>query len=932
MTTNVKRTKYIAGKTGADPRLVDAVAVDAAITATSTVVPEHAVLDISGMTCGSCAARVERVLGRAPGVGRATVNFATARADVDYDAARTDVDALLAVVQRAGYAAVPRPSGDTFCRAPEGDESSQARALRRRLLVAWPLTIAAVVLSLGWPHQGWARGTVAVLVTPVELWAGWPFLRGAVQRARRRGTSMDTLVALGTLAAFSYSTFELLTSGAHVHDAPGRLDVRGHLHYDMAALIVSFLLLGRWIEARGRHRASAAIRGLLGLTPGEARLVGDNGVERRVPVGELRAGDVVRVRPGDRVPADGTVLSGACTVDESMLSGEPIPVDKTAGDTVTGGTTVHGGALLVRLTAVGTSTALARICRLVEEAQVRKAPVQRVADRVAGVFVPAVVGLSALTAVAWLLLRGDPAQAALSAIAVLIVACPCALGLATPVALMVGAGRAAARGILIRSGEVLERSGRIDTVILDKTGTLTSARMRVHEVVIVAADTGEEEVLGLAASVESASEHPVGAALVEAAQERGIAAAAAADFVAVAGLGAQASVGGRLVRVGRARLLEEAGIPLDRTARDAIAHVEATGRTAVAVASDGRLIGVVAVGDSVRPEAAESIAALRDLGLEVGMLSGDAVGPSSAVARQLGIQRVLSGALPAEKAAEVVRLQRTGRRVAMVGDGVNDAPCLAAAELGIAVAGGSDVAVDTAGITLLSTDLRGVPTAIALARATRAVVVQNLGWAFGYNTVAIPLAAAGLLDPVVAGAAMGLSSVAVIANSLRLLRAGRTRPGGSRPATAAAPRRGALVVAWLTPALVLAGIVGVTGMLSPAHGQSRLGPAAAPAVVSTPLPGGGTLVTSADPGTAGPNQLHLTFFTARGDELSVTAASVVAVAPDGRRLPLRAQRFGPGHFVAGTRVGSGVWRLHVDAITGDSRWLSVEARQAVAPA
>jgi copper-transporting P-type ATPase V len=923
---SVKHRKYIGGRTQADRPPATDVPADGAATAASTGAAQHAVLDISGMTCGSCAARVDRVLRRLPGVVTVRVNLATARADVDLDSGRTGVDTLLAAVERAGYAARVRPPESPAVAAPD-EEDAIARGLRHRLLVAWPLTVAAAVLSMGWPHQVWARCTVAVLVTPVQFWAGLPFLRGAVDRARRGGTSMDTLVALGSLAAFGYSTVELLTAGGHVHDAPGRVDVRGHLHYDMAALIISFLLLGRWIEARGRRRASAAIRGLLDLAPGEARLVGDDGVERRVPLGSLRAGDLVRVRPGDRVPADGLVLQGSCTVDESMLTGEHLPVDRAAGDSVTGGTTVHGGALLVRLTAVGADTALARICRLVEEAQAHRAPVQRLADRVAGVFVPAVVGLGALTAAAWLVLRGDPVQAALSAIAVLVVACPCALGLATPVALMVGTGRAAAQGILIRSGEVLERSGRVDTVLLDKTGTLTSARMTVHEVVPL--DAGEEELLRLAAAVESGSEHPVGAAVVAAARRRGLDVPAATGFAALAGLGARAVVDGRVVEVGRPRLVEPSRVTLAGAAGDAVARVEDGGRTAVVVVADRRVLGVLAVGDTLRPEAAECVAALRDLGLEVGMLTGDAAGPAGAVARQLGIERVVSGALPAEKAGEVVRLQESGRRVAMVGDGVNDAPCLAAAELGIAVAGGSDVAVDTAGITLLSTDLRGIPAAIRLARATHAVVVQNLGWAFGYNTVAIPLAAAGVLDPVVAGASMGLSSVAVVGNSLRLLRAGRSRREPRRGAPAVHRRR-SLVVAWLAPALILGGAVGGAEVLSPARGQSLLAPAAAPTVVSTPLPGGGTLGTYADPATAGPNQLHLTFFTARGDELSVITVSVVALAPDGRRLPLQARRFGRGHFVAGTRLVPGVWRLHVDATTGDSRRLSVEARQAVA--
>jgi cation-transporting ATPase V len=891
----------------------------------------HLELDVTGMTCGSCSARIERVVGRIPGVASVRVNYATGRADVDHDPELVGAGAVLLAVRRAGYAARERDRAEP-ARAGIADDRRAEHGLRRRLLVAWPLTVAAVVLSMGWPHQGWARATVAVLVTPVEFWAGWPFLRGAVERAWRRGTSMDTLVALGTLAAFGYSTYELLTSGAHVHDGGGRMDVRGHLHYDMAAVIISFLLLGRWIESRARRRAAAAIGGILSLVPGEALLVvggGEAVEERRVPVATLRAGDVVRVRPGDRIPADGRVLQGASAVDESMLSGEPVPVDKRAGDAVTGGTLAHDGSLLVRLTAVGADTALARISRLVEEAQAHKAPVQRLADRVAGVFVPVIIGLSVLTAAAWLLLRGDPAQATLAATAVLIVACPCALGLATPVALMVGTGRAAAHGILIRSGEVLERCSRIDTVVFDKTGTLTSGRMRVHEV--IALDGDASGMLRLAAAVERASEHPVGAAVVEAARDRGLSVPFALDFSASSGLGARARVDGQEVMVGRPELLRRSGIDLPVAVHAVLARLDAQGWTGVVVAAGGRVLGAVAVGDAVRAEATAGLAEVRELGVEVAMLPGDAAGPAAMVARRLGIERVLSGLLPAEKAAEVARLGAGGRRVAVVGDGVNDAPSLAAADVGIAIGGGSDVAVDTAGITLLSADLRGVPAALRVARATQAVIVQNLGWAFGYNTVAIPLAASGLLDPVVAGAAMGFSSVAVIANSLRLLRVDRSRGMRRRVALTGRARRRSLVIAWMAPALLLGSVVATAEVLSPARGQQLLAPAAAPTVVSTGIPGGGRLASYLDPATPGWNQLHLTFFTAGGDELSIAGVSVVALAADGRRLPLQTRRFGDGHFVSDAELDAGEWRIEVDATTKDARRLPLQTRQTVAP-
>ncbi|HEY2706044.1 MAG TPA: heavy metal translocating P-type ATPase [Candidatus Dormibacteraeota bacterium] len=895
----------------------------------------HLDLDITGMTCGSCAARIERVLGRISGVAGVRVNYATGRADVDHDPELVDVHAVVAAVQRAGYAARDRDPAAAAPATPEADHRGED-GLRRRLLVAWPLTVAAVVLSMGWPHQGWARATVAVLVTPVEFWAGLPFLRGAVERARRGGTSMDTLVALGTLTAFGYSTYELLTAGGgHVHRVGGHLGLGGHLHYDMAALIISFLLLGRWIESRARRRATAAIGGILSLTPGEALLVVGGGAEveeRRVPVGTLRAGDVVRVRPGDRIPADGRVLEGASAVDESMLTGEPVPVDKRAGDAVTGGTLAEHGALLVQLTAVGADTALAGIARLVEEAQAHRAPVQRLADRVAGVFVPVIIGLSLLTATAWLVLRHDPAQATLAATAVMIVACPCALGLATPVALMVGTGRAAACGILIRSGEVLERCGRIDTVVFDKTGTLTTGRMSVHEVIAVDGDSAG--LLRLAAAVERASEHPVGAALVQAARDRRLDVPFALDFAACAGLGVRARVEGREVMVGRCQLFTQSGIDLPAAVHVALARVDSEGWTGVVVAADGRVLGVIAVGDTLRPEAAAALAELRELGIEVGMLTGDAAGPAASVGGRLGIDRlrVLSGLLPGAKAAEVTRLGTVGRRhVAMVGDGVNDAPSLAAADLGVAIGGGSDAAVDSAGITLLSADLRGVPAALRVARATHAVIVQNLGWAFGYNTVAIPLAASGLLDPVVAGAAMGFSSVAVVANSLRLLRVDRSRGMRRRARLSGLARRRAVLLAWVAPALLLGTVVGAVQVLSPGREQQLLTPASSSPVVSTAIPAGGRLASYLDPATAGWNQLHLTFFTNAGDELGIASVSLVALGADGRRLPLQARRFGDGHFVSDAQLSAGVWRIQVDATTADARRLSLETRQTVAP-
>jgi len=710
-------------------------------------------LAVAGMTCASCAARIQKVLSRQPGVASAAVNFATARATVSFDPLLTDLAPLYAEVERIGYQAALAASAATASPGEPDDVGSEERAWLRRVALAWPFGIAVFVLLLVDMANPWARWTAAALTVPIEFWAGWPFLRSAVLRARLREANMDTLVALGTLAAFGYSTWHLL--------------VGGDLYFDTAGMIIAFLLLGRYFEARARVRASSAIRALVELGAKEARLVVD-GVEDMVPVRYVRVGDVVRVRPGEKVPIDGQVIEGRSAVDESMLTGESVPVDKCVGDAVTGATVNRQGVLTVRATAVGAGTALAQIVRLVEAAQGGKAPVQRLADRVAGVFVPAVIAIAAVAGIGWTL-AGDPTRGLVAAVTVLIIACPCALGLATPTAIMVGTGRGASLGVLIKGGEILERSKAVDTVVFDKTGTLTKGQMSVTDIV---AENDPDELLARAAAAESGSEHPVGRAVVDAAWGRGLLVPVAEDFEAMAGHGVRALVDGRGVWVGSRKLMAEAGSAIPNDLEAAAGRLESQGRTAFFAAWDGATRGVIAVADTLKEGAADTVAQLRAMGVEVAMITGDNARTATAIASALGIDRVLAEVLPADKVAEVRRLQGEGRVVAMVGDGVNDAPALVQADLGIAIGTGTDVAIESSDITLLRSDLGGVVTAIALARRTFRTILQNLGWAFGYNIAAIPLAALGILNPIIAGATMAFSSVSVVANSLRLYRFG----------------------------------------------------------------------------------------------------------------------------------------------------------------
>ncbi|MEA2502390.1 MAG: copper-transporting P-type ATPase [Actinomycetota bacterium] len=779
------------------------------------------VFDVGGMTCASCAARVERTLQRQPGVAGAGVNFATGRATVELDASAPAPERdLIGAVGRVGYRLHPLSGGD-----PHGgpEQAAEQAAWLRRLLVAWPLAAATLILSMGWPHATWARYATAVLTTPVVFWAGWPFIRSAVVRARARTANMDTLIALGTVSAFAFSTFELLGSGAaHDHGAGA---FGGHLHYDTAALIVAFLLLGRFIEARVKGSASGALRALLELGAKEACLVEPRG-ERMVPVESVRVSDVLRVRPGEKVPVDGVVVGGVSAVDESMLTGESVPVDKEPGDHVVGATVNQQGVLTVEAGAVGADTALAGIVRLVEQAQASKAPIQRLADRIAAVFVPIVLALAGLTFLGWWAFGADAGKGILAAVAVLIVACPCALGLATPMAIMVGTGRGANLGVLIKGGEVLERSRVVDTMVMDKTGTLTTGRLVLTDVVPTPGVTGAD-LLALVAAAEAGSEHPVGQALAAAGTWDAMSGAPVEHFEAVAGLGVVAEVGGVRVAVGRPVLLGREGLDVPVALAAEANRLEAGGRTVVFAGWDGAARGLLAVADTLKLAAPGAVASLRAMGVEVLMVTGDNEATARAIAGQVGIDRVLAGVLPSGKAAEIARLQGEGRVVAMVGDGVNDAPALVQADLGIAIGTGTDVAIEASDITLLSPDLNGVATALQLSRRTYATILQNLGWAFGYNLAAIPLAAFGLLNPVVAGAAMGFSSVSVVANSLRLSRFLKAHSGPGRrpqmrsPARARAKLRRGVAVAWVTPMVLLGGTVLATAALHRPPAVSR---------------------------------------------------------------------------------------------------------------
>jgi P-type Cu+ transporter len=717
--------------------------------ATATTQPRERVeLALDGMTCASCAARIEKRLNKLDGVS-ASVNYASEHAAVAYDPGQASVEDLIASVEAAGYhASLPQEAIG---------EEDPAAPYRLRLLVAAvlsvPLALMAMVPALQFAGWQWVS---LVLATPVVFWSGWPFHRAAAVNARHLVATMDTLISVGTLAAWGWSTVVLLAG------------VSEDTYFETAGVITALILLGRYFEARAKRRSGEAIRKLLELGAKEAHVLRD-GEEVQVPVEQLRVGERFVVRPGEKIATDGVIESGSSAIDASMLTGESVPLEVTAGEQVAGATINTSGRLIVRATKVGADTALAQIARLVAQAQSGKADVQRLADRVSGVFVPIVIGLSVLTFAGWLLFGGTAAAAFTAAVAVVIIACPCALGLATPTALMVGTGRGAQLGILIKGPEILEHTRQVTTIVLDKTGTVTEGRMEVAALVPVDG-VPEDELMRLAAGAEDASEHPIARAIADHGRERLGALPAVEHFSNRAGLGVQARVDDQDVLIGRPAFLAEWGIELPAELSAAAIRLEDTGATVVAVASDGRASGLIAVADRIKSTSAEAISDLKRLGLQPVLLTGDNERAAGTVARKVGIERVLAGVLPDGKAQEISRLQDGGEIVAMVGDGVNDAPALAQADLGLAIGTGTDVAIEASDLTLVSGDLRAAADAIRLARCTLQTIKGNLFWAFAYNVAAIPLAIAGLLNPIIAAAAMSFSSVFVVTNSLRLKR------------------------------------------------------------------------------------------------------------------------------------------------------------------
>jgi len=735
---------------------------------------------VTGMTCANCAMNIERTLNKkVPGVLAAAVNFASERATVTYIPGVAGVEDMIAAVEKAGYGAIAPVEGLDAEDAEEQARRAEIRDQTHKFIVgvvfALPLFVLSMARDFGligtWSHAGWMNWFFFALATPVQFYTGWDYYKGGLKSLSNKSANMDVLVAMGSSVAYFYSLAVLLVPGFGTH-----------VYFETSAVIITLIKLGKMLESRTKGRTGGAIRKLIGLQPKNAAVVRE-GIEIEIPITRVVVGDTVIVRPGERISVDGIVLAGESAVDESMLTGEPLPVDKQAGDMVVGGTINGHGLLRFTATRVGRETVLAQIIRLVQEAQGSKAPIQALADRVAAVFVPAVIGIALVVFVLWWIATGDFVPAMIRLVAVLVIACPCALGLATPTAIMAGTGKGAENGILFKNGAALEMATKLDTIVLDKTGTITLGKPTVSDVVAFdAVASDENRLLEMSAAVERGSEHPVGKAIVRAAHSRGIALEEPAEFKATGGMGVQALVHDRSVKVGKPKWFEEQSIDL-RPAQDYIRTLQSQGKTVMMVVSDKVLCGLIAVSDALKPESKSAIAALHREKLKVVMLTGDNPETARSIAEQVGIDEVVSEVKPDEKSTKVKALQVEGRRVGMVGDGINDAPALAQADVGLAIGTGTDVAIETADVILSSGSLTGVPRTIAISRATMRTIKENLFWAFGYNIILIPIAAGILnpidslphflrqLHPIMAALAMAFSSISVVSNSLRLYKA-----------------------------------------------------------------------------------------------------------------------------------------------------------------
>ncbi|EZP76764.1 copper-translocating P-type ATPase [Parageobacillus genomosp. 1] len=726
------------------------------------VAAEKVMLDIEGMTCAACAARIEKGLQRMEGVESATVNLATNSAVVEYKEGITSVEAILEKIKKLGYKGQVRKEEESA-----GFKEEQLKQKQRQLMISIVLSlpllytmIAHLPFTLGLPMPDWLMNPWMqfLFATLVQFYIGGPFYVGAYRALRNKSANMDVLVAIGTSAAYFYSLAEAIKTIGNPHYMP-------NLYFETSAVLITLVLVGKYFEARAKGRTTEAISKLLSLQAKEALVLRD-GQEVKVPLEQVVVGDTIVVKPGEKIPVDGIVMAGASAVDESMITGESIPIDKKEGDRVIGATINRTGTLTIRAEKVGKDTALANIVKIVEEAQGSKAPIQRMADVISGIFVPIVVGIAVLAFIVWyfFVAPGDLPKALEVAIAVLVIACPCALGLATPTSIMVGTGKGAEHGILFKGGEYLEETHKINAVLLDKTGTVTKGKPEVTDVIEF-----QKGMLAYAVSAERGSEHPLAQAIVEYGKRQQIAVKPFEHFAALAGHGIEATIDGKRVLVGTRKLMRENKVDILRH-EEKMVRLEAEGKTAMLVAIDGELAGIIAVADTIKENAKAAIQALKQLGIDVYMVTGDNERTAKAIAKQAGIDRVYAEVLPEDKANIVEKLQREGKRVAMVGDGINDAPALAKADIGMAIGTGTDVAIETADVTLVGGDLAHIPKAIVLSRKTMANIRQNLFWALFYNTIGIPVAAAGLLEPWIAGAAMAFSSVSVVTNALRLKR------------------------------------------------------------------------------------------------------------------------------------------------------------------